>query len=139
MENITSKIYLMADSHGNRTSVVVADSSDSAMVSGLRGRENESLHFESEAYHLPNWCIENGIELRVVTRSEKFADLWDASQVYEPGDAVVYIPNHAKGVEGIEYGIVKRVEGFGRAASVFVVYGRGETAQLTPLSNLFKR
>lgn len=140
--NITTKIFLMLDSHGNRAAVVVEDSSTNAMVCGLHGRDNELLHFESDAYHLPNWCSEHNIELRVITRNETFAHLWDASQVYEPGDRVVYIPNHAKGIHrhpAIEHGTVKRVEGIGRDASVFVNYGNGDTAQLTPLSNLFKR
>lgn len=132
----------MIDSRGNKTAAVAEDSSSGVMVSGLYGRAGELLHFESDAYHLPNWCSEHDIELRVITRDEKFAHLWDASQTYEPGDLVVYIPNHAKGHHrhpAIEHGTVKRVEGIGRDQSVFVNFGNGDTAQLTPLSNLYKR
>lgn len=142
MEKVKTKIYLMEDSHGNRTAAVVEDSSSSAMVCGMHGRENELLHFESDAYHLPNWCSEHNIELRVITRDETFAHLWDESQTYNAGDSVVYIPNHARGHHrhpAIEYGTVKRVEGIGRDALVWVTYGNGDTGQLTLLSNLFKR
>lgn len=143
MENVKTKIYLMIDGHGNRTAVVVEDSSAAAMVCGLRGRDNELLHFESDAYHIPTWCSEHNIELRVITREQSFAHLWDESQVYAKGDIVVYIPNHAKGKHqhpAIEYGKVVRVEGLGRDAAVFVNYrNENGTAQLTPVANLYKR
>lgn len=141
MENVKTKIYLMEDSHGNRTAVVVEDSSSGAMVHGMHGRENELLHFESDAYHLPTWCAEHDIELRIADRSEPFAELWDSVLQFEVGERVYYCPDHAKNNRwhaDTQTGTVSSVTGKGSAQKVWVRFTDGDTGALTPLKNLLK-
>jgi hypothetical protein len=76
MKDITFKIYLFTDSSGKINYVVCEDSSSTVMVYGMRDQRGRTLHFEAEAYHLPIWCQENGIALKVIDRTEKFSDLW---------------------------------------------------------------
>lgn len=141
MENITVKIYMMIDAHGNKTAVVVNDSSDSAHVCGMKSPGGELLHFERDAYHLPTWCAENEIELRIVDRSEPFAELWDSVLQFEVGERVYYCPNHANGNRwhpDTQTGTVSSVTGKGSAQKVWVRFTDGETGALTPLKNLLK-
>lgn len=74
---VFAKIYLMVDRLRNKASVTVEDSSETAQVCGLRDIDGKLLHFESDAYHIPTWCKDNNIVLKVVDKEEKFWDLWE--------------------------------------------------------------
>jgi len=139
---VKSKIYMMVDAYDNKAVAVSEDSTDSVCVHGLHGRNKELLHFESDAYHLPQWCSEHNIELRVITRKETWDHLWYVAHILEPGDQVMYVPPHARGIHqhpAIEYGVVSTVRAEPGATLVWVKYGRSETSQLTPFANLYKR
>ena len=74
---VTTKIYLMKDSEGNKESVIVQDSSNCAQVFGMKDKEGKSLHFESEAYHISTFCHDNDIELKIIDTEDNFDDLWN--------------------------------------------------------------
>lgn len=73
---VTTKIYLAQDSHGNRASATCEDSCDSVQLCGLKDTSGKSLYFESDAYHVPKFCEDNCIELKIIEREENFDDLW---------------------------------------------------------------
>lgn len=77
---VTTRIYLMKDSEGNKTSVTVEEGADYAQVCGMKNKEGKSLYFESEAYNIISFCDENGIELKVIDREEDFDTLWNESK-----------------------------------------------------------
>ena len=76
---VTTKIYLMKDSHGNKTSVTVEEGSCSAQVCGMLNKDGEKVYFESEAYHISSFCDENNIELKVVDQKFDFDTLWNGT------------------------------------------------------------
>lgn len=74
---VTTRIYLMKDSHGNKTSVTVEEGCDNAQVCGMLNKAGEKVYFESEAYHISSFCDENNIELKVIDRTDDFETLWN--------------------------------------------------------------
>lgn len=74
---VTTRIYLMKDSHGNKASVTVEEGSDNAQVCGMLNKAGEKVYFESEAYHISSFCDENNIELKVIDRTDDFETLWN--------------------------------------------------------------
>jgi hypothetical protein len=76
---VTTRIYLMKDSHGNKTSVTVEEGSCSAQVCGMLNKDGEKVYFESEAYHISSFCDENNIELKVVDQKFDFDTLWNGT------------------------------------------------------------
>lgn len=74
---VTTRIYLMKDSHGNKTSVTVEEDSDNAQVCGMLNKAGEKVYFESEAYHISSFCDENNIELKVINQTFDFDTLWN--------------------------------------------------------------
>ncbi len=79
MEIVHSKIYLLVDSQGNKSAAVVEGSSDTAQICGLVNKDGEQLHFESSAYHISQFCYDNDIQLKIISRQEKFDELWCSS------------------------------------------------------------
>lgn len=77
MEKVTSKIYLVKDSHGNTYSAVCNESADTIQICGMRDVNNAPVYFESEGYHLDSFCWLHGIELKIVDRVEDFNTLWE--------------------------------------------------------------
>ena len=65
---IQHDVWLFKDSQGNTAWAVCDDSSDTIQVCGLVDAKGESAYFESEAYHAPQWCVENAIECVTTTR-----------------------------------------------------------------------
>jgi hypothetical protein len=78
MEDVKVKIYLVKDSFNNKDACVVSDSCETVQVCGMKDKNGESLYFESDAYHLDNWCAENGLEIKIVDHSHNFNDLWNS-------------------------------------------------------------
>lgn len=74
---VTTKIYLLKDSHGNKYSATVEDSSNYAQICGLKNKDGAPVYFESEAYHLPTFCYDNNISLKVIDTKQDFDTLWD--------------------------------------------------------------
>lgn len=74
---ITSRIYLVKDSHGNRAYAVAEDGSNTVQVCGMKNKENKDIYFESEAYHLHQFCRDNDIEIKTINRVEDFDTLWN--------------------------------------------------------------
>ena len=54
--------YAVSDIHGRVLYDVAVDPSDTLFICGLVGT-NGSVTFEAEAYHLEQWCNENGLVL----------------------------------------------------------------------------
>lgn len=54
-------IYAIRDSHGNEWGTVTEESGNTVSVhGGLKTADGEPVYFESEAYHLRRWAVENG-------------------------------------------------------------------------------
>lgn len=71
----------MKDSHGNKTSVTVEEGSDTAQVCGMLNKDGEKVYFESEAYHIYNFCDENNIELKIIEQKFDFDTLWNDTNI----------------------------------------------------------
>ena len=54
--NIEYWIYVVADSHGNKDAVVANEPADTVQICGMRSKLGNPVHFESDAYHLEEWC-----------------------------------------------------------------------------------
>ena len=78
---VYSKIYLMIDTHGNKTSAVVEDASDTTQVCGMFDKKGEPTYFESEAYHISTFCEKHGIHLKIIEREEDFDILWNGKEI----------------------------------------------------------
>lgn len=79
---VYSKIYLMIDTHGNKTSVTVEEASDNAQVCGMVDENGEKVHFESEAYHIDTFCQKYNIKLKMIERKEDFDALWNGKEIF---------------------------------------------------------
>lgn len=55
-------VYGVMDSHGNMWAGVSPEPADDVQVCGMKDKEGKDLHFESEAYHLQDWCKKNGLK-----------------------------------------------------------------------------
>lgn len=55
-------VYAVWDGHDNFDSAVVDESCETIQITGMKSKNGDSLHFESDAYHLENWCNENNLE-----------------------------------------------------------------------------
>jgi len=64
------KIYVIEDTHGNKCGIATTDSSDIVMVYNIYDESKKILHFESDAYHLENWCKENRLIYKEIDKSE---------------------------------------------------------------------
>jgi len=74
---VYSKIYLVKDSHGNKTFGVVEESCDTVQICGMFDADSQPLYFETDGYHLEGWCKEHDLELKVIDREEEFDNLWE--------------------------------------------------------------
>lgn len=74
---VTTRIYLMKDSQGNKASVTVEEGCDTAQICGMKDKEGKALYFESDAYHISTFCNDNDIELKVIDRKDDFDTLWN--------------------------------------------------------------
>lgn len=74
---VTTRIYLMKDSQGNKASVTVEEGCDTAQICGMKDKEGKDLYFESDAYHISTFCNDNDIELKVIDRKDDFDTLWN--------------------------------------------------------------
>jgi len=66
------KIYVVKDSFKNTYSVVTDEDCNDVQICGMFRDDGEKLYFESEAYHLEQWCRENKLDLRVFHKQETF-------------------------------------------------------------------
>lgn len=80
---VTTKIYLMKDSHGNQASATVEESCDTAQICGLKDKSGNDVYFESDAYHIFSFCNDNDIECKVIERNEEFDTLWENAEKSE--------------------------------------------------------
>jgi hypothetical protein len=55
--------WVVTDSFGNTYRGLVAESSDTVQVCGMKSPAGDQ-YFESEYYHLSTWCMEHGFVLR---------------------------------------------------------------------------
>jgi hypothetical protein len=78
---VTTRIYLMKDSHGNKASVTVEEGCDGAQICGLKNKDGRVVYFESEAYHISTFCGENNIELKVIDQMYDFDTLWNGTNI----------------------------------------------------------
>lgn len=73
---VTTRIYLCIDSHGNRAWAIVEDSCDTVQICGLKDKDGKGLYFESDGWHVKKFCEDNDIQLKIIDREENFDDLW---------------------------------------------------------------
>jgi len=78
-KKITTRIYLFKDMHGNISSSTVEGSTYTIQVGGLLNKEYESVYFESEAYHVDEFCSLNNIEMKIIDRVDDFESLWNSN------------------------------------------------------------
>jgi len=65
-------VYACRDSHGNYDAALCEDPSDTIQICLMKDKNGKGIYFESEAYHLENWCEENGLEY---TEKKGFYDI----------------------------------------------------------------
>lgn len=63
---ITYLIYIVSDSHGTKAATVANEASDTVQICGMCDTDDKPLYFESDAYHLPSWCIEHGLNFNKI-------------------------------------------------------------------------
>ena len=80
MTTVTTYIYLLRDSHGNRTSVVCEESTNTVEVGGMLNADGNLQFFNSDAYHLWDFCKENYIYLKEIIREEDWDVLWKSEK-----------------------------------------------------------
>jgi ubiquitin C-terminal hydrolase len=84
MMQVESTTCLMKDMHGNTGYCVFADKLyDVVCVCGLFDQSGDPIKFESEAYHLDDWCFIHDIELRKIEEENGFDYLWDVAKNLE--------------------------------------------------------
>lgn len=74
---VYSRIYMVEDHFGTRRFASCEEPADIIQMTGLENREGKKVYFESEAYHLENWCEENDLKYKVVEKVYDFDELWD--------------------------------------------------------------
>ncbi len=73
---VSYRIYLMVDSHGNKTFAISEESCTTIQVCNMHNKAGEVQYFEAEAYHVDSFCRDNDIELKIINREEDFDSLW---------------------------------------------------------------
>lgn len=73
---VNSIIYLVKDGFGQKSFASCEDSSDTIQICGLQNTGEESLYFESDAYHLSEWCGINGLQYKCIEKEYDFDQLW---------------------------------------------------------------
>ena len=63
--------YLVRDSHGNEDFDVAREEGNTISICGMKTKVGDNLFFECEAYHLKQWCEEEGLEYKMIERSEE--------------------------------------------------------------------
>ncbi len=63
---IEYKIYVVTDAYDNKQATVANEPSESVHIVGLKNTHGEDVCFEAEAYHLAQWCSENGLRLNQI-------------------------------------------------------------------------
>lgn len=66
----TYVIYHMKDAFGKQAAAVAEEGCNDVQICGLRDKAGKEQYFESEAYHLQDWCNEHGIEYRSIQKEE---------------------------------------------------------------------
>ena len=61
---------------GTKQVRLVRKSSDTIQICGLKNQDGEPSYFESDAYHLASYCVENGLEMIVIEDIYDFDELW---------------------------------------------------------------
>lgn len=73
---VNCRIYLVEDEYGKRACATCEDTSDTIHIFGLLNNTGETPYFESEAYHLEDWCIANGFKYKCIEKEFDFDELW---------------------------------------------------------------
>ena len=71
-----SRIYLVEDGFGQRASASCEESCDTIQISGLQNSGEENQYFESDAYHLEEWCRVNEFKYKCIEKEYDFDQLW---------------------------------------------------------------
>ena len=58
---ISYHLYVVKDSYGTIDFDVSTDSSNTIQICGMKDSDGKHIYFESGAYHLEQWCKENGL------------------------------------------------------------------------------
>tara|TARA_R110002012_G_scaffold200688_1_gene369714 strand:- start:1285 stop:1608 length:324 start_codon:yes stop_codon:yes gene_type:complete len=74
---VYSRIYLVEDGFGQRTSASCEEGCDTIQICGLRNSGEEKQYFESDAYHLEEWCRVNGFKYKCIEKEYDFDQLWN--------------------------------------------------------------
>jgi len=74
---VYSRIYLVKDKFGNTASATCEDSCDTIQIGGLKDKDGQPSYFESDAYHLPQHCKDDGLEYKLIEDIHDFDTLWN--------------------------------------------------------------
>ena len=72
---VYSRIYLVEDGFGQRASASCEESCDTIQISGLQNSGEENQYFESDAYHLEEWCRVNEFKYKCIEKEYDFDQL----------------------------------------------------------------
>lgn len=78
---VCSIIYLVEDGFGQKAFASCEESSDIIQINGfelgLQSGSKKTVYFESEAYHLEEWCRRNDLKYKCVEKIYDFDQLWN--------------------------------------------------------------
>jgi len=63
---ISYLIYVVTDSFYHKDATVANESADTIQICGMQNSLGDNIYFESDAYHLDKWCVENGLDLNII-------------------------------------------------------------------------
>ncbi len=70
-------ICLLKDSHGNKEYVSFHEMCDTVALYNMKDKEGEPIVFIDTVHNLTEFCINCGIELRVIEIEDDFDKLWN--------------------------------------------------------------
>lgn len=74
---VYSRIYLVKDGAGNISAASCEDDCDIIQICGLQNKALEDIIFESDAYHLKEWCRDYGFEYKCIKKEYDFDELFN--------------------------------------------------------------
>lgn len=68
--SVKVEIFVAKDKHGNFCSAVTDDRANDIQLCGLKNAAGEEVYYENDAWGFEHFCRENGIDYKVVEKTE---------------------------------------------------------------------
>jgi hypothetical protein len=73
---VYSTIYLVEDGFGKKAFASSEDAFGTIQIVGLQNSGEKNVYFESDGYHLEEWCRINNFKYKCVIKKYDFDQLW---------------------------------------------------------------